>query len=404
MFSIDTNALIQHLSEQMPEAMNWLERMVKINSFTGNPPGVNRVGEVTKAFFAELGFEGEAIPSTHPEHGSHLFLRLNAGAKRKVLLVTHLDTVFPPEEEIAQNFHWQPVPAESRIYGPGAVDIKGGTVLIGMMLRALRQFAPEVFHHTEWLMAANAAEEVMSADFAERVNERCPEAVDAVLVFEGGPRIRDEFHLVTARKGRAEYRITAHGRGAHAGSYHAEGINAIAAVSEVVKVMHALSDYRKELTVNVGRIQGGTVLNRVPHEALVELEMRAFDPAMLERVATTIEMLSMTRPYGATITSQCLGATPAWPADERTEPLMAYWKNAAGLLGFKVLPTRRGGLSDANYLSHLGPTLDGLGPNGANAHCSERSADGTKVPEYVELDSFVPKAAMNVLALVELLK
>ena len=59
----------------------------------------------------------------------------------------------------------------------------------------------------------------------------------------------------------------------------------------------------------------------------------------------------------------------------------------------------RGGLSDANYLCHLGPTLDGLGPAGANAHCSERSADGSKVPEFVETDSFVPKAAMNVAAL-----
>ncbi len=404
MSSININVLTDHLNAQMPEAMACLERMVEINSFTGNPPGVNRVGEVTQAFFAELGFEGEVIPSTNPEHGSHLFLHLNAGAKRKVLLVTHLDTVFPPEEEIEQNFHWRVEPAEGRIYGPGSVDIKGGTVLIGMMLRALREFAPEVFHHTEWLMAANAAEEVMSADFAHRVNERCPDGVDAVLVFEGGPRIKDEFHLVTARKGRAEYRISAHGRGAHAGSFHAEGINAIVAVSEVAKIVHALSDYKKELTVNVGRIQGGTVLNRVPHEALVELEMRAFDPAMLERVATTIEMLSMTCPYGATITSQCLGTTPAWPSDARTEPLMAHWKTAAGLLGFKVLATRRGGLSDANYLSHLGPTLDGLGPNGANAHCSERSADGSKVPEYVEVDTFVPKAAMNVLALVELLK
>jgi glutamate carboxypeptidase len=60
-------------------------------------------------------------------------------------------------------------------------------------------------------------------------------------------------------------------------------------------------------------------------------------------------------------------------------------------------------LSDANYLCHLGPTLDGLGPGGANAHCSERSADGSKTPEYVEPDSFVPKTALNVLALLRLL-
>jgi glutamate carboxypeptidase len=59
-----------------------------------------------------------------------------------------------------------------------------------------------------------------------------------------------------------------------------------------------------------------------------------------------------------------------------------------------VVPERRGGLSDANYLAHLGPTLDGLGPSGGCAHCSERSADGSKTPEFVETASFIPKAAL----------
>jgi glutamate carboxypeptidase len=49
------------------------------------------------------------------------------------------------------------------------------------------------------------------------------------------------------------------------------------------------------------------------------------------------------------------------------------------------------------------PTLDGLGPWGDNSHCSERSTDGSKLPEYVERGSFVPKAATNALAILKLL-
>ena len=75
---------------------------------------------------------------------------------------------------------------------------------------------------------------------------------------------------------------------------------------------------------------------------------------------------------------------------------------AAGELPLPVRPVKRGGLSDANYLYGLGPTLDGLGPSGGNAHCSERSADGTKLPEYVDVGTFVPKAALNALAMVRL--
>ena len=55
-----------------------------------------------------------------------------------------------------------------------------------MMLRALREFAPRIFERTHWLIAANASEEVMSADFGRRVAERCPDGAKAVLVFEGG--------------------------------------------------------------------------------------------------------------------------------------------------------------------------------------------------------------------------
>ena len=59
-------------------------------------------------------------------------------------------------------------------------------------------------------------------------------------------------------------------------------------------------------------------------------------------------------------------------------------------------------MSDGNSLWDLVPTLDGLGPWGENDHCSERSADGSKVPEFVLASSFVPKALLNAAALIDL--
>ena len=70
-----------------------------------------------------------------------------------MLLVTHLDTVYPEEEEKKHGFSWQ---AEAgRIYGPGVNDNKGGTVMIWLVLSALREFAPEVFESLPWQIAAN---------------------------------------------------------------------------------------------------------------------------------------------------------------------------------------------------------------------------------------------------------
>lgn len=395
------------LFSYMPEAMRWLQRMVEVNSFTTNPRGVNLVGRITAECFEDLGFSAEMVPSDITNHGDHLFLT-RAGKKsgRPVWLVSHLDTVFPPEEEKANHFHWDEALEEGRIYGPGTVDIKGGTILIWLTLQALRHFAPDVFESTSWVIAANSSEEVMSVDFALRAKERCPQGAQMVLVFEGGPHEGAEQRLVTARKGRAEYRITAHGKAAHAGSGLHLGVNAIVGLSDVVKRVAALNDLSPELTVNVATINGGTVLNRVPHVAAIGLEMRAFDPEVLAKAGKAIQALAVPDPAEGepAILVDCLGQSPGWPRQPASQKLFEEWQLAALSMGMQLNQESRGGLSDANYLNTLGPTLDGLGPNGGNAHCSERTSDGSKLPEYVDIASFTPKATLNALALMRVLE
>jgi glutamate carboxypeptidase len=73
-------------------------------------------------------------------------------------------------------------------------------------------------------------------------------------------------------------------------------------------------------------------------------------------------------------------------------------------MGVEVVREERGGLSDGNFVWDHVPTLDGLGVSGGNAHCSERSADGKKDQEYLELPSILPKATLNTLAILRLLK
>ena len=54
--------------------------------------------------------------------------------------MSHLDTVFPPEEEARNNFRWQP--EGDRIFGPGTHDIKGGTVMMWLVLQ--KNLIPEL--------------------------------------------------------------------------------------------------------------------------------------------------------------------------------------------------------------------------------------------------------------------
>jgi glutamate carboxypeptidase len=92
------------------------------------------------------------------------------------------------------------------------------------------------------------------------------------------------------------------------------------------------------------------------------------------------------------------------PENAATGRLLDAYTRAAGRLGARIEPERRGGLSDGNFLAPHLPTLDGLGPAGGNAHASEWSDDpaSPKRPEYLEPASLLPKALLNTLAVAEL--
>jgi glutamate carboxypeptidase len=387
----------------LPEALAHLRTLVGSNSFTANAAGVDAVADETERVFAPLGFSAQRVKCEIPGTGHHLFLSRKGAGGPPVVLVTHSDTVFPAEEEQRNDFRWEEHPESGRISGPGVVDNKGGTMLIWMLLQTLKQAAPEVFERTHWIVAANAAEEVTGDDFGHATASLCGGKARAVLVFEGGPVDERGWHLVTSRKGRSTWSLQASGRAAHAGSQHADGINAIDALALALPGIAAQTCAEKQRTVNLGFVHGGTVVNRVPHEAQAEWECRAVTPAALAEADAYFASLSGQAANGAVLTAERTGFTSPWPGGEAVQALYRHWEKAGQSLGLRTVSVPRGGLSDANHLWQLGPILDGLGPFGGCAHCSERSADGSKQPEYVETSSFVPKTALNAIALLSLL-
>jgi glutamate carboxypeptidase len=384
-----------------------LREMVSINSFTANTAGVNQVGELTAEKFQNLGFEVKFIQSTNPDFGKHLVLTRKGHADRKIGLITHLDTVFPPEEEAAQNFTWRV--EGDRVYGPGTNDIKGGTVMILMIMEAIQKYAKEVFEDITWIICCNAAEERWSNDFGELCRQYLGKETLAALVFEGGYYGEKQFSLVTARKGMAVYDIHVEGKSAHAGNGHQSGANAIVQMAEIIQKIADLTDYEQDLTFNIGVLSGGTVPNRVPHHSEARGEMRTFsqevfDSALHDLLAlnNTPALQSVDGEYRCNIDIQVILENAPWPPNPDTNRLFSLWESTAQTLGMTIIREERGGLSDGNQLWNFVPTLDGLGPNGRNAHCSERTADGSKDQEYATISSFVPKAILNTLAVLKL--
>jgi len=395
--------------QQMPAALEMLRQMVGMNSFTHNRDGVNQLAKFTAECFAPLGFSAECVPSAYPAYGDHLVLTRKGRSTRSIAMVSHLDTVFPPEEEARNNFHWQV--EGDHIYGPGTHDIKGGTVMMWLVLQGLKLMKPEVFESITWKLFWNSSEEELSQDFSDVCRTRFEKETLAALVFEAEGRLGQERLMVMARKGRATWRVTVSGRGSHAGAKHRHGANAILQLTHTLQRIAAMTDYSRELTFNVGTVSGGTVLNRVPHEAMAEGELRAFNPetyshakAALQALSGPGEVKSIADRHPCEVKVEIVSETRPWPRNPETDRLAAIWCATGEQLGLPTNIEQRGGLSDGNLIWDAVPTLDGLGPWGDNDHCSERSADGSKTPEFVELPSFVPKAVLNTFAICKLVE
>jgi len=279
------------------------------------------------------------------------------------------------------------------------------------VLMAFREHAPELFEAVNWQLCWNSSEEQFSGDFGALCRSHFGPQTLAALVFEGEGRRNGKPLLVLARKGRAEWRVRVSGRGAHAGGKHPYGANAIVQMSETVQKIASLTDYTRGLTFTVGRISGGTVLNRVPHEALAEGEFRAFVPEVFQHAKSELLSLSGTGSvrsaadgYPCSVEVKIVGEGRPWPRNPQTDRLFRFFQDAGADLGMPVDFEERGGVSDGNFLWDAVPTLDGLGPYGDNDHCSERSADGSKLPEFIEISAFLPKALLNFHAISRLIR
>lgn len=400
---LDQEAFLETIREDWPEAKAFLKDLVEENSFTLNPDGVRKNSETIIRQFASFNFSTRVLPSTLDGAGEHLILD-SGGEGVPVLLVSHLDTVYPPEEQAAAYLGWDDL--NDRIEGPGTYDIKGGTVAMWLMLRCLHQHRPDLFARHRWILAWNAAEERLCEDFSSAVLALLPSEPLACLVFEGDNRSQDGHEVLCGRSGIARFRLCVHGKSAHSGNSHSAGVNAIVRIAELVGRIAGLTDYERFTTVNVGVIRGGLTTNRVPDRAEILFEVRYRDRAHFEEIQSTLHALQhvgSTDHPGASVVLETLQEIPAWVESPGTLALARFWQDAGQICGHPVTLGIRSGLSDANFFSPHVRTLDGLGPRGGNSHSVVNEGGRPRITEFVDQNSFLTKSLINALGLANLL-
>ena len=109
-----------------------LEILVNMDSGQGNPEGITAVGKWLADRLAAKGWLVEQV-DVGPETGKCTVVKNREADHYDVMLVGHVDTVFPTGETAKRPFRRD----ETRAYGLGVIDMKQGDLAIVHVLEQL---------------------------------------------------------------------------------------------------------------------------------------------------------------------------------------------------------------------------------------------------------------------------
>jgi glutamate carboxypeptidase len=358
------------------ELLQRLGLLVNIDSGTGQIDGINSIISYLEQWLSDIGFAVTVHNSA--SYGNNLLARRQGKGHLRLLLVGHVDTVYPQGAAAAQPFHIR----DGIAFGPGVIDMKSG-VLMGMYtLQALEETGFE--EYKELIFVFNNDEEVGSTGSAPLLREIARQ-VDIGLVLESSRSL--EF-VTRARKGAEKYEMEVVGIPAHSGAEPNRGRSAVIELAHKMIAIHHLNSLFPGVTFNVTRISSSEPLNVVPDSARCHISVRAFNQRGLDLAATTLDQIAAgcSIPDTQTRLTRTRGRV-AYEATPQIMHLVEIARSEAKGLGIELKAESKGGVSDANLLMEVGiPTLDSLGPVGGGMHDLKR--------EHLRVDSIPLRGAL----------
>jgi len=365
------DTVLAWLAPRADEMEALLRRLVDIDSNSFDKSGTDAVGE---AIAEVLGGDGIAVTRIAKGGFGDVFRAEvpGGGQNQHVLLLGHRDTVFATGTVATRGYSRD----GNLAYGPGVADMKGGLVANIFALRAIHAAGGLPFPVVGLF---TADEEIGSLSGRPEIEAA---AAGARAVFNTEPA-RVSGNVVTGRKGGASFLIRIKGVAAHSGVNHEAGASAIEALARKIVRLHALTDYARGVTTNVGVIKGGTTHNTVAPWAEAELDLRFKTLEQRTQLTAEIERIVSGEDVPGT-SGELVTKALFLPLEEKHAlALLARYQEAAARIGFAVAGEYTGGCADSGFTAALGvPTLCGLGPVGGKAHTDE---------EFLRIDTLLPR-------------
>jgi glutamate carboxypeptidase len=364
-----------------------LRELVSIESGSSDVAGLTRIGELIAGRLRALGGEVEmAAPAaamvrfenTPPEVGKAVVARFRGTGTRRILLLAHMDTVYPRGMLARQPFRVD----GGRAYGLGIADDKHGVALILHTLSLLKALGVRDYGLITVLI--NADEEVSSVGSRALITQ-LGAGHDLVMSFEGAGE-DDSVRIATQGIAAAQLKIT--GRASHAGAAPEQGRNALIELAHQMLQTSDLSNASIGTKMNWTLASAGSARNVIPALARATADVRVVHVADYDAIERRIR---------ERIRKQRIPDVTVELVFERTRPPMeptALSRRAAeqarriyAEIGadLKVHDTPNGGGTDAAFaaLEAKAPVIEGFGLKGFGAHSDSA--------EYVEISSIEPR-------------
>lgn len=387
------DAVFKAAEAAQPAVIETLQKLVSIESGSANLAGLVKVADYAQSELSALGAKTERIKTSDSERVMVKGVLTGKG-KLKVMLIAHMDTVYPDGILASQPYKLD----GNRLYGPGIADDKGGIAVILHSLGILKSLAWSDYATVTVLF--NPDEEIGSNGSGALIQSLAAEH-DVVLSYEptAAKSIAKVEGVLLASAGTAIAKMEVKGRASHAGAAPEEGRNALIELSHQMLATQDIAKSIPGAQLNWTYAQGGSVRNQIPAQALATADVRLLKSDAAEKlkaalVAKTQE--SQRVPETHVHVSLDVGRPP-YVAGERGMALALKARAIYAELDGRPLffhPVTGGG-TDAGFASGSGKAavLESLGLAGWGFHAKD---------EYIEIDSIVPRLYLTSRLLQEL--
>jgi glutamate carboxypeptidase len=367
--------LVMQAAEKLrAEQLALLERLVNIDSGTGDKVSGQKAQELVADQLRALGMEVTLIPAENAALPDNLVATLKGRGKGRVLLIAHNDTVFEPGTVAKRPFSTD----GKRAYGPGVGDEKGGVVEGIMAIKLLKQLKLDDFASITFLVETS---EERGSPGTRALITKLVGTADVELNLEPGDAPDT---LTVWRKGSNSFEISVKGRPAHAGVAPQLGRNAALELVHQVQLADVLPRVGQGITSNLTLMKAGSRYNIIPEDASATFNVRIREKAQGDEVEAVFRKNATTTVIPDTVvTVKREISYPPLPDNPQTQALATLAERLYAELDRRIARDGNGGASESAMAYEGGvAALDGLGPIGGGFHSEQ---------EYIELDSITPR-------------